>query len=173
MNIKKMQKTLRHKIELILRFCTVIVSTALILQPEIVYAAEFHPISEVMIIHLIGHFLFLFSMMVLIFTIIIKGLNAQKAWRYIQYSALLFLLWTLDTTTIHFLDGVLKTVKTENISFTQILVMTQNDSSILAWIYYLLKLDHLLCVPAMLFFYLGLSKFFDEHEKRTDQKRLL
>ena len=30
--------------------------------------------------------------------------------------------------------------------------------SVLAWLYYLLKLDHLLCVPAMCFLFVGLRR---------------
>jgi len=49
-------------------------------------------------------------------------------------------------------------------------IVTNNDSSLLAWFYYILKLDHLLCVPAMLFFYRGLSKLVDDQRQMMVKK---
>jgi len=106
-------------------------------------------------------------MVILIFTIRNKGLDSQKGWRLIQYSAFFFILWNLDTITAHFLDNQIHAVKIENISLTRIKVVTHNDSSLLAWLYYFLKLDHFLCVPAMFFLYRGLSRLV------SDQKRAM
>ena len=126
-----------------------------ILMPVEGSAIQLHASSEGIITHQVGHLFFLFSMVVLIFTLSGKGLDKQKGWRLIQYSAFFFILWNLDVIAAHFMDNQLHAVKIETISLTWIKVVT--DSSVLAWIYYGLKLDHLLCVPAMLFFYKGLS----------------
>ncbi len=137
----------------------------LILLPIDGYATQLHASSEGIITHQIGHLFFLFSMVVLIFTIIGKGLDKQKGWRLIQYSAFFFVLWNLDVITAHFFDNQIYAVRIENISLSRISVMSQNDSAVLAWLYYGLKLDHLLCVPAMLLLYKGLSNLVKEQRQ--------
>ncbi len=156
-----------HNIRLLLKFLPLIAIAVFILQPINVSATQLHTSSEGVIIHQIGHLFFLFSMVILIFTIRNKGLDSQKSWRLIQYSAFFFILWNLDTITAHFLDNQIHAVKIENISLTRIKVVTHNDSSLLAWLYYFLKLDHFLCVPAMFFLYRGLSRLV------SDQKRAM
>ncbi len=148
-----------------LKFISPMFIVALILIPIDVSATQLHASSEGIITHQMGHFFFLFSMVVLIFTITDKGLNRQKGWRLIQYSAFFFILWNLDAITAHFFDNQIHAIKIENISFGKIRVITSNDSSVLAWFYYVLKLDHLLCVPAMIFLYKGLSILVGDQKK--------
>ena len=49
-------------------------------------------------------------------------------------------------------------------------IITNNDSSMLVWFYYVLKLDHLLCVPAMLFLYRGLSNLVENQRQAKAEK---
>ncbi len=116
------------------------------------YATQLHASSEGIITHQVGHLFFLLSMVALIFTITGKELDTQKGWRLIQYSAFFFILWNLDAIAAHFFDNQIHAVKIENISLGRIRVVAENGSPFLAWLYYVLKLDHLLCVPAMFFF---------------------
>lgn len=138
---------------------------ALILLPIDGHATQLHSSSEGIITHQMGHFFFLFSMVALIFTVTGKGLDKQRGWRLIQYSAFFFILWNLDAIAAHFFDNQIHAVKIENISLMKIKIITNTNSSMLAWVYYVLKLDHLLCVPAMLFLYRGLSKLVDEQRQ--------
>jgi hypothetical protein len=142
----------------------------LILMPIDGYAVQLHARSEGVITHQMGHLFFLFSMVALIFTVTGKGLGKQKGWRLIQYSAFFFILWNLDAIAAHFFDNQIYAVKIENISLSQIKVVTINDSSILAWLYYFLKLDHLLCLPAMFFLYRGLSSLVDDQRQMMTKK---
>lgn len=141
-----------------------------LLVPSLGYATQLHSHAEGIITHQAGHFFFLFSMVVLIFTITGKGLNQQKSWRLIQYAAFFFILWNLDAIAVHFFDNQIHIVKIENISIGKIKIITHPDSSLLDWVYYILKLDHLLCVPAMLFLYKGLSNFVND-QQRTGLKK--
>lgn len=127
------------------------------------FATQLHVTSEGIITHQIGHTVFLFSMVVLIFTIRGKKLENQKGWRLIQYAALFFILWNLDTLFAHFLDNQIMIVSTQTLSFKTFIVDAKNP--IIAWVYYFLKLDHLLCVPAMFFLYRGLSVLVKEQQK--------
>ena len=152
------------------RLMTFWAAAGLILMPFDAYATQLHASSEGIITHQMGHLFFLCSMVVLIFTVTGKGLNIQKGWRLIQYAAFFFILWNLDAITAHFFDNQIHAVKIENISFGKIQIVANNDSSPLAFFYYVLKLDHLLCVPAMLFLYRGLSNIVDDQRQMTAKK---
>lgn len=155
---------------LFLKPIPVLVTAGLLLSPFPAVATQLHASSEGIITHQVGHLFFLFSMVALLFTITGKGLNAQKGWRLIQYSAFLFILWNLDALTAHFLDNQIYAVTIENISLSQVRVTAQNGSAVLAGVYYLLKLDHLFCVPAMFFLYKGLSRLVIEQQQILAKK---
>lgn len=137
----------------------------LVFLPLEAHAIQLHASSEGIITHQSGHVFFLFSMVILIFTVSGKGLDTKKGWRCIQYSAFFFVLWNLDAILAHFLDNQIHAAKLENISLAHVSVVTHNESVLLAWVYYFLKMDHLLCVPAMFFLYRGLSHLVDDQRE--------
>jgi len=137
--------------------------------PQNLYALQFHSSSEGIITHQIGHMFFLFSMVVLMFIISGKGLTAHKGWRLIQLSAFFFILWNGCAITAHFLDNQIYAVSVERLAKGYAKIRTQNHSGLLGWTYYTLKLDHLLCVPAMFLMYKGLSCLVDEQKTGQGQ----
>ncbi|WP_457551407.1 hypothetical protein [Desulfobacula sp.] len=161
-----------HNHHLILKFIPAMTIAILILLPINGYTTQLHEYAEGIITHQMGHLFFLFSMVTLIFTITGKGLDKQKGWRLIQYSAFFFILWNLDAFTAHFFDNQINIVKIENISLGKMRIITSNNSSTLAWLYYVLKLDHLLCVPAMLFLYRGLASLVNDQKKMMAKKKV-
>jgi hypothetical protein len=62
---------------------------------------------------------------------------------------------------VHFLDEQIRAVRVENLGDWRIRVVTSGDGNWLASVYYLAKLDHLLCVPAMVFLMLGLRHMLE------------
>jgi hypothetical protein len=138
-----------------------------LLLSENAHALQLHAQGGGIITHQIGHLFFLFSMIVLIFTIRDKYPDYHSGWQKIQYACFFFILWNLDALAAHFLDNQINVVSMIPISINEMVISTQTDSALLAWVYYILKLDHLLCVPAMIFLYLGLS----EMVKETQAKR--
>ena len=142
----------------------------MLLLPADALAIQLHLTSEGIITHQMGHIFFLVSMVARIFTLSGKGLDKQKGWRLIQYSAFFFILWNLDAVLGHFLDNQIQVIKLENISFSRMRMLVHNDSSILYWVYYILKLDHLLSVPAMLLFFMGLSVLVKEQQTISAKK---
>lgn len=167
-----MVKKILHPPGAIFPLVMILAAAFWILLPPDASATQLHTSSEGIITHQVGHIFFLFSMVTLIFTIRGKGLDKQKGWRLIQYSAFFFIVWNLDVIAAHFFDNQIYAVKIENISLTRIKVVAQNDSSLLAWLYYGLKLDHLLCVPAMILLYKGLSSLANEQQQRMAQKEI-
>jgi len=134
------------------------------LMPGSAYAIQLHNEAEGIIVHQVGHSIFLVSMLILIFSISEKGLGSERGWRLIQYSAFVFVLWNLDAIFAHFLDNQFGMVKIENISLWSIDIVTKSDNFYIAVLYYLLKLDHLLCVPAIFLFFRGLSHLLKDAE---------
>lgn len=120
--------------------------------------------------HQMGHLFFLISMVVLIFMISGKNLSGQKGWRMIQYSAFFFILWNLDAILGHFLDNQIYAVKLEHVSVMEAQIVFDEEYPFIYYLYYLLKLDHLLAVPAMFLFYRGLSALLDGHGQTGPEK---
>jgi hypothetical protein len=143
-----------------------------LLLPAPAFAIQLHTGNAGIIAHQIGHLFFLFAMVALMFTINSQGLIRQKGWRQIQFGALFFIFWNLDTLVAHFLDNQIEVVRIETLSITQMAVVTQSDSQLLAIIYYFLKMDHLWCVPAMVFLFMGLDSLLKaQREMRQEAQR--
>ncbi len=126
------------------------------------FATQGHAGIEGVWVHQFAHLFFLFSMMLLIYWLRQAGLVKVPGWRYFQYAALFFILWNVDTILVHFLDEQIQAVKVGNISGWQIQVATADGREWLATVYYLAKLDHLLCVPAMVCLWIGLRHMLKE-----------
>jgi hypothetical protein len=125
--------------------------------PELAQATQMHSAKEGILVHQLGHLFFLVSMAILILTIQSKKLHMERGWRLIQCSALFFILWNLDAISVHFLDNQSSFISTTLISITHIQIDVLEHHDELALLYYLLRLDHLLCLPAMIFLHRGLS----------------
>ncbi len=142
----------------------------MLLGPAPVFAIQLHSGNAGIIAHQIGHLFFLFAMVALMFTINSQGLIRQKGWRQIQFGALFFIFWNMDTLVAHFLDNQIEVVRIETLSVTRLAVVTESDSQLLAVIYYFLKMDHLWCVPAMVFLLLGLNSLLAAQRQRAGEK---
>ena len=119
-------------------------------------ATQGHGGIEGVWVHQFAHVFFLFSMILLIYWLRQAGLVKVPGWRYIQYTALFFILWNLDAILVHFLDEQILAVDVKSLDGWQIRIDAAGDRGWLAAIYYILKLDHLFCVPAMVCLWLGL-----------------
>jgi hypothetical protein len=129
----------------------------LVLAPAVpALATQGHAGIEGVWVHQFAHLFFLFSMMLLIYWLRQAGLVKVPGWRYIQYAALFFILWNADTLLVHFLDEQISAVTVTSLGGWQIHVSAIGNREWLAAVYYIAKLDHLLCVPAMVCLWLGL-----------------
>ena len=87
-----------------LRSILLTVCLAVIMFPVPVAATQGHSGVEGVHVHQLAHLFFIFSMGTLIYWIRKRELVREKGWRYIQYSALFFILWNIDAFAVHFLD---------------------------------------------------------------------
>lgn len=128
-------------------------------------ATQTHGDPEGLVVHQISHVFFMFSMGLLIYWIRTRGLNTDAGWRYIQYAAGLFIIWTLDAFAAHQLDEFFEVIQVTRTG--PWLLHIEADSLFIAFVYYLTKMDHLWCVPALMFMYLGLRRLNREAEAAT------
>jgi hypothetical protein len=129
---------------------------AFILWPAEASATQGHGGIEGLWIHQFAHLFFLFSMVLLIYWLRRAGLVKAPGWRFIQYAALFFILWNADAMLVHFLSEQTLAVQIQNIGTWQARIHAAGNRTWLAAVYYLARLDHLLCVPAMICLLLGL-----------------
>lgn len=126
------------------------------LAPGPAYAVQEHGSAEGVLHHQAAHLFFLVAMGLLILRLRQRGLVRHPGWRKIQIAALFFVFWNADAFFAHLLDeqwGVVAAVRTAP---GWVHIEAGRWGEILAPLYYLARLDHLLCVPAMAFLHAGL-----------------
>ena len=153
---------------------TVIFATAFLWAffiPAQALAIQGHGGVEGVYAHQLAHLFFIVSMGSLIYWLRQRGLVRESGWKYIQYSAFFFILWNLDAITIHFLDDQFDIIQTERIGVWQIQINDIFNNDHLKILYYFARLDHLLCVPAIFFLYIGLKRLLKESRMDTPSER--
>lgn len=128
-----------------------------LLVPDMAQATQGHAGVEGVHVHQFAHIFFAFSMGTFIYWLRRRKLVRNSGWRFLQYAAFLFILWNMDAFTVHFLEEQLRAVAISRVSPTRIDIVVASGFEWLVPVYYAAKLDHLLCVPAMLYLYLGLQ----------------
>lgn len=137
--------------------------------PGFVSAVQEHGAPEGIYSHQGAHLFFTASMGLLIYWLRLRRLVREAGWRYIQYAALFFLFWNIDAFTAHFLDEQSGILDTAMAAPGEIRIEVGENPVGLAWLYYMAKLDHLLCVPAMLFLYAGLRRLLKDAADRREK----
>lgn len=144
-------------------FVTILLLLAL---PSGVAATQGHGGPEGLYVHQMAHLFFMFAMGLLIYWLRLRRLVDQAGWRLIQYAALFFILWNLDAFIVHLLEEQVDVLSISRPGRWQIAIETQPQWTWLGALYYLVKLDHLLCVPAVVFLYMGLRRLIKEAPQR-------
>jgi hypothetical protein len=140
---------------------------ALVMVSEPAFATQAHGAPEGLYAHQLAHIFFIVSMGVLIYWLRERKLVQAVGWRYIQYAAFFFILWNLDAFSVHLLEEQIAVINVQYIDPWKISITASKHSSALTWLYYAAKLDHLLCVPALLFLYFGLRRLLKDTATTT------
>jgi len=139
------------------------------LLPGAALAVQEHGAPEGLYTHQGAHLFLAASLGLLIYWLRQKQLVREAGWRWIQYAALFFILWNIDAFTAHLLDEQLDVVDMRPAGGGMVRVDAGELPQALAALYYAVKLDHLLCVPAMLFLYLGLRRLLNDAMQRQSK----
>lgn len=129
------------------------------LMPDPVSAIQAHSDPEGLYVHQFAHTFFIISLGIFIYWLRYRDLVKEAGWRYIQYAALFLILWNLDAALAHLLDEQLEIISVERVGTWHIKITSTDNTIFTIVLYYLVKLDHLLCVPALFFFSAGVRKF--------------
>jgi len=129
------------------------------LLPDDALAFQPHAYSG-LYIHQLAHFFLIVSLFFFVAKARQTYLVSLKGWQYIIAGTWLLMLWSAATMVGHFLDLY--------VSEDALFLPPGADIPVLrltGWLealYYLLKLDHLIAVPAMFLFYRGLKLLREE-----------
>jgi hypothetical protein len=129
-----------------------------ILWPASAWATQTHGGLEGLWVHQTAHLFFALSMGLLIFWLRKWRLTDAKEWRYIQFAALFFIAWNLDAMATHWLQEQSSLIEVHNIAPLQMQIVTSEGLRWLGTVFYVAKLDHLFCVPALIFLFLGFRR---------------
>ena len=106
--------------------------------------------------HQLGHLFFILSMAVFAFWLQRTGLVRKRGWRFLQLSCFFFILWNMDAIAGHTVElWISEKLFTGPVPARG---LKAEKGDLLPYIYFFLKMDHFLCVPAMIFLFLGLRK---------------
>jgi hypothetical protein len=140
----------------------------LLVFPEPAAATQVHVPSEGLYVHQIAHLFFALAMAILLYWLRERQLVKQRGWRLIQLAAFFFILWNIDAFAVHILDDRSDLFTTIDKGTWHESIQFDRNIELLAILYYLGKMDHLLCVPAMILLYLGLRSLLEDAEQSKE-----
>ena len=136
---------------------TALVVLIVLFSPGITWAFQSHPAPEGLYAHQLAHVIFSVAMAILAYWLQVNSFVQQRGWRLIQISCILFVVWNLNTFFGHWVEEqVAADVIIGEPDWTQRIIL---DSTITR-LYYALKLDHLISVPAMICLFLGIRYLY-------------
>lgn len=141
----------------------VLAAWMLLIFPSEALAIQTHGGTEGLYAHQFGHVLFFVAMILLYFRLRGQAEFMSRGWRYVTISCLLFAGWNVVAFTGHCLEEML----TVPVFAGGSTCWERALSEATGWkglVLYVCKFDHLLAVPAMLFFLLGLRAFARERQ---------
>ncbi len=141
-----------HLIKIITKLnLTAIIVLILLVEPANALQSHGYPGLHV---HQIAHIFLLLAMIIFAFKVRRSRLGEKKSWRLIAWGAWLFALWNLWAFSGHTLELY---IPEDSIA---VIPPAKTPSLLLkSWwelLYYVLKMDHLLSIPATVCFYAGL-----------------
>ncbi len=127
-------------------------------------AVQIHGPPEGFFVHIMGHIFFAASLIFILYLLEHHPQKHQNGWRWLRYSFWFFLAWNLDTLMVHI---VYRRMPYSSLylplnMWEHKLLPPYNLEHVL---YYIGRFDHLLCIPAMLFFVLSLRSFLQSHSE--------
>ena len=142
----------------------------LLLVPTSAWAFQSHPAPEGLYAHQMAHLFFIFSMAILVYWLEQNRFTSQRGWRFVQIACILFIAWNLIAFVGHWVEEQIPGASVfGKPDWTQRIDI---DAHPLAPFYYLLKLDHLVSVPAVIFLFFGIKSLYQEslnRERGTDE----
>ncbi len=132
------------------------------------YAIQSHPAPEGLYVHQLAHVCFIVSMAFLAYWLEAHQFCRQKGWRYIQIAALLFVLWNIVAFAGHWIEEKIpRELFLGDPDWSQRFIAKDN---VWADLFYLLKLDHLVSVPAIVCLYWGIKLLYRDLQEAGEAR---
>lgn len=151
---------MRWKSRLLLYFLGI--SGLVLMVPGPAAATQVHVPSEGLYAHQVAHLFFALSMALLIYWLRQRQLVKERGWRLIQLAALFFIIWNVDAFFVHIFDDRSDLFRTIDGGTWHASIEFDPHLELPAMLYYLGKMDHLLCAPGMILLYFGLRSLLRE-----------
>ncbi|MDD3618707.1 MAG: hypothetical protein RBR09_10400 [Desulfobulbaceae bacterium] len=138
--------------------------------PRTVFALQTHAAPEGLYVHQGAHLFLIFSLAAFLFSLRRSRLETEKAWRLLSWGAFLLILWNAWAFAGH----IAETFLPESV-FIVLPGRTVPALAMQSWLeaaYYVLQMDHLLCLPALVFFCAGLRKLHAVFQENGGTKRV-
>jgi hypothetical protein len=133
------------------------------------WAIQSHPEPEGLYVHQSAHVFFVVSMAFLVYWLETEGFTRSRGWRYIQISACLFILWNIVALCGHYVEETVpRSLFKGDPDLSQRLIVGTN---VWAMLFYILKLDHVVCVPAIVCLFLGIRRLHQDVSSESDEVR--
>jgi hypothetical protein len=138
---------------------TAFIVLSALFSPEVTWAFQSHPAPEGLYVHQLAHVIFSVAMGILAYWLQVNSFVQQRGWRLIQISCILFILWNIDAFFGHWVEErVTADAVIGEPDWTQRIIL----DSLMTRLYYTLKLDHLISVPAMICLFLGIRSLYKD-----------
>jgi hypothetical protein len=135
----------------------VVIWAFLLCDPLAASAFQSHPAPEGLYAHQMAHAFFILAMAILVYWLQVNGFTQQRGWRLIQVSCILLIAWNIVAFTGHWVEEKIpSSVVSGEPDWHQRIVVTSGWTAL----YYALKLDHLVQVPAMMCLVLGIRALY-------------
>jgi hypothetical protein len=136
---------------------TAFIVLSVLFSPGLAWAFQSHPAPEGLYAHQLAHVFFIVAMGILAYWLQENSFVQQRGWRLIQISCILFVVWNLSTFFGHWVEErVTADAVIGEPDWTQRIIL----DSVMTRLYYALKLDHIISVPAMICLFLGIRSLY-------------
>ncbi len=131
------------------------------------WALQTHEAHEGLVTHQLAHVFFAGTMALLVYWLESNRFVKNKGWRLVQISCLLLIFWNVVAFSGHWVAKVLDAslIVGESGAIGQRILVQESPLSVC---YYVLHMDHLLCVPAMLCLFLGIRSLYRHMGQEKD-----
>jgi lipid-A-disaccharide synthase-like uncharacterized protein len=151
-----------------LRTATIFILWCLVLFPEAGWAFQSHPAPEGLYVHQLAHGFFIVAMGILIYWLQVNDFVRLRGWRLIQVACILLILWNADAIVGHWVEErVASDAVIGEPDWTQRIIL----DSTMTRLYYMLKLDHIVSVPALICLFLGIRSLYKDALKEEARAR--
>ena len=137
--------------------------------PPPLLALQTHGGLEGLYVHQGAHLFLIISLIIFLINVHRSSLELKKAWRLLYWGAFLFVFWNIWACIGHVVEILVP--ESLFVTLPGRIVPSLGINSWQEVAYYILKMDHLFCLPALMFFYAGLRKAQSLLYQEDDEKK--